>query len=62
MASLTAFLSDETGAVTVDWVILTAAIVPLGFLIFSLIQPAVGNVATDIAAEIATAGSIMKSE
>jgi len=62
MAKLTAFLRDETGAVTVDWVVLTAAIVPLGFVIFTFIQPAVGNVATDIAAEIETAGSIMKSQ
>ena len=31
--SLKAFLSDEAGAVTVDWVVLTAAIVGLGFIL-----------------------------
>lgn len=32
MVAKSAFLSDESGAVTVDWVVLTAAIVGLGLL------------------------------
>lgn len=27
------FVNDDTGAVTVDWVVLTAAIVTLGFIV-----------------------------
>jgi len=32
------FLSDETGAVTVDWVVLTAALVGLGLSVVALIS------------------------
>ena len=32
------FLSDETGAVTVDWVVLTAALVGLAIAVVSLIS------------------------
>lgn len=35
------FLSDETGAITVDWVVLTAAVVALAIGIFSGYQQAV---------------------
>ena len=31
------FIRDETGAITVDWVVLTAAIVGLGIAILALI-------------------------
>lgn len=31
------FAADETGAVTVDWVVLTAAIVGLAFAVFTII-------------------------
>lgn len=31
------FLNDEDGAVTVDWVVLTAAVVGLGFAVISTI-------------------------
>lgn len=39
MTKFTGFLNDETAAVTVDWVVLTAAIVGLGLLIFSWVKP-----------------------
>jgi len=61
MTNFSAFLNDETGAVTVDWVVLTAAVVTLGLVVFSFIRPAVGNLATDIGAEITQAGSAMKA-
>jgi Flp pilus assembly pilin Flp len=32
------FLRDECGAVTVDWVVLTAAVVALIMVVFSIIQ------------------------
>jgi len=60
MTNFSAFLNDETGAVTVDWVVLTAAVVTLGLVVFSFIQPAVSTLATDIGAEIDQAGSAMK--
>jgi len=61
MTNFSAFLNDETGAVTVDWVVLTAAIVGLGLVVFTFIQPAISNLATDIGAEVTKAGSKMKS-
>ena len=33
------FYVDETGAVTVDWVVLTAAIVGLGVAVLQMISP-----------------------
>ena len=61
MTNLSAFLKDETGAVTVDWVVLTAAVVGLGLLVYPLIRLAVSNLASDIAAELDQAGSTMVS-
>lgn len=31
------FAADDSGAVTVDWVVLTAAVVGLGFTLFTII-------------------------
>jgi Flp pilus assembly pilin Flp len=61
MTKFSAFLNDETGAVTVDWVVLTAAIVGLGLLVFTFIQPAISQLAEDIGSEISKAGSKMKA-
>ncbi|MEM8850814.1 MAG: pilus assembly protein [Pseudomonadota bacterium] len=36
-----AFLRDESGAVTVDWVVLTAALVGLGIAVTIVIRPAI---------------------
>jgi Flp pilus assembly pilin Flp len=44
MVNLTNFLKSEDGAVTVDWVVLTAAIVGLGIVVIS----SVGGGATDV--------------
>jgi hypothetical protein len=41
MTKFSAFLNDETGAVTVDWVVLTAAVVGLGLLSSPFVRPAV---------------------
>lgn len=55
MTKFSAFLKDEAGAVTVDWVVLTAAIVGLGLLVFTAIRPAVGSLATGIGTELGNA-------
>lgn len=60
MNKFSAFLNDETGAVTVDWVVLTAAIVGLGLVVFTFIQPAISNLASDIGTEIDAAGDAME--
>ena len=44
------FRSDESGAVTVDWVVLTAAIVGLGMVVMT----AVGGGVTQLGGEIVT--------
>jgi hypothetical protein len=46
--ALNMFLTDEGGAVTVDWVVLTASIVGLGLLVISQIAGPTTNVGTRI--------------
>jgi len=43
------FIADETGAVTVDWVVLTAAIVGLGIAVIATINDGVDNVGSGVA-------------
>jgi Flp pilus assembly pilin Flp len=59
MTKFSAFLKDEAGAVTVDWVVLTAAIVGLGLLVFSFVRPAVSNLADGIGGEVGKAQACM---
>ena len=47
------FLKDESGAVTVDWVVLTAAIVGLGIAVIT----SVGNGTTSLANTVSSAVS-----
>lgn len=61
MSKFSAFLKDEAGAVTVDWVVLTAAVVGLGLVVMVYIRPAVSGLASDIADEIDEAGSKMQA-
>ena len=61
MTKFTAFLNDETGAVTVDWVVLTAAVVTLGLVVFNFVAPAVSQLASDIGSEVSAAGATMIS-
>ncbi|WP_295073256.1 hypothetical protein [Tabrizicola sp.] len=61
MTNFSAFLKDEAGAVTVDWVVLTAAVVGLGLLIFNWVRPAVSNLAESINAELTAAQTCMES-
>lgn len=61
MTKFTAFLNDETGAVTVDWVVLTAAVVTLGLVVFNFVAPAVSQLASGIGSEVSAAGATMIS-
>ena len=61
MTKFSAFLKDEAGAVTVDWVVLTAAVVGLGLLIFNWVRPAVSNLAESINNELEAAQACMES-
>jgi Flp pilus assembly pilin Flp len=49
---LKTFRTDEDGAVTVDWVVLTAAIVGLGIAVMAVVKPAAQGLATEIATEL----------
>jgi Flp pilus assembly pilin Flp len=48
------FSRDEDGAVTVDWVVLTAAIVGLAIAAFSAVGDAASDLTVDIASDINT--------
>ena len=47
------FKSDESGAVTVDWVVLTAAIVGLGMVVMTTVGGGITGLATGIAGDLA---------
>ena len=49
---LNAFVKDEDGAVTVDWVVLTAAIVGIAIAILATIRTSLNTTATEIALSI----------
>jgi Flp pilus assembly pilin Flp len=49
---LNAFVKDEDGAVTVDWVVLTAAIVGIAIAILATISTALNTTANEIATSI----------
>lgn len=48
------FHADESGAVTVDWVVLTAAIVGLGLAVVTSVRTGVGSLATGIETALTT--------
>ena len=52
---LNAFVKDEDGAVTVDWVVLTAAIVGIALAIIAVIRTSLNSAASDIATAITDA-------
>ncbi|NEX47137.1 Flp family type IVb pilin [Pseudotabrizicola algicola] len=49
------FKNDESGAVTVDWVVLTAAVVGLGLIVIQAVTPEIRNAGTTIASDLAAA-------
>lgn len=56
------FTADESGAVTVDWVVLTAALVGLGLAVMGVVSGGLESLSGDIANEMngmdATSGFI----
>ena len=46
------FHNDESGAVTVDWVVLTAAIVGLGIAVIVAVGPSIVQLAEGIGSEV----------
>ena len=48
------FYNDEDGAVTVDWVVLTAAIVGLGIAVLASVRGGVQDLSGDIVTELET--------
>ena len=51
------FKNEESGAVTVDWVVLTAAVVGLGLLISTTMGSAITTAAGNIGTQITTNAS-----
>ena len=52
------FLRDESGAVTIDWVALTAGILLLGItLVYAIFNNGVGSLATNINSNLTAAGA-----
>ncbi|MDT0682369.1 pilus assembly protein [Roseicyclus sp. F158] len=56
------FRADEDGAVTVDWVVLTAAIVGIGIAVLTVVSTGVDTLGDGIEADLTTAGSIGDGE
>jgi len=57
------FAANESGAVTVDWVVLTAAIVGLGLAVVTSVRTGVSSLGTNISnslssASVATLGTL----
>ncbi|MBR3370594.1 MAG: hypothetical protein IKG52_08185 [Rhodobacteraceae bacterium] len=51
-ANIKSFAADESGAVTVDWVVLTAAIVGLGIAVIASVQGGVNSLANSISSAV----------
>ncbi len=46
------FLTDDSGAVTVDWTVMTAAIVGLGIATYTVVSGGVQDASTDVASQL----------
>jgi Flp pilus assembly pilin Flp len=51
--NINTFINDESGAVTVDWVVLAAALVGLGLAVMSVVSGGIENLSTDIGQTLA---------
>nr|WP_319247324.1 pilus assembly protein [uncultured Celeribacter sp.] len=56
------FARDEDGAVTVDWVVLTAAVVGLGIAVLSTVSDATKTLGTNIATELTAQGTELTAD
>jgi Flp pilus assembly pilin Flp len=61
MNSIKRFLADDSGAVTVDWVVLTAGVVILAVVVMPPIQTAVVDMAVLIGEQVGIAGTWLES-
>ena len=52
------FLGNESGAVTVDWVVLTAAIVGLGLAVITSVRSGVTALGSDISTSLTSASVV----
>ncbi|KIC17819.1 Flp family type IVb pilin [Leisingera sp. ANG-Vp] len=50
------FRKDESGAVTVDWVVLTAAVAALGGVVYTAIENGASTLTTNTGSYLATKG------
>lgn len=57
MKQLLQMLKEEEGAVTVDWVVLTAAVVVMAMLIAPILRSPVANLAESIGTGVEEAGA-----
>lgn len=48
------FKKDESGAVTVDWVVLTAAIVGMGIAVIASVSGGASSLATTVSSAVST--------
>ncbi len=53
-AQLRKFGNDESGAVTVDWVVLTAGIVGLGLLVLTTVSASLATAGQNLTTDIGT--------
>ena len=60
MSHVMRFWRNEAGAVTVDWVVLTAAIVSLGIAVVAALGAGVGGLGGGIASALGTASIDLK--
>lgn len=58
MKLFTKFANDESGAVTVDWVVLTAAIVGIAIAVITLISEGVESASNGINDELLNASAV----
>lgn len=56
------FKNDESGAVTVDWVVLTAAVVGLGLIVINAVTPEIRTAGTTIADDLAASTALGREE
>jgi hypothetical protein len=49
------FCTDDAGAVTVDWVVLTAAVVGLGLAVVASVRTGANSVASQISSSLSSA-------
>lgn len=49
------FIQEDSGAVTVDWVVLTAALVGLGLAVMAVVGEGISDVSNNIADDLGSA-------